>query len=65
MLKKKHLKFYLSFSTDPIFCDLNLSKFKFLTPKLPSYRNQFIDLLSKPIGWFLYGEIFGVVFIWS
>ena len=31
-----------------------------LTPKLPSYRNQSIDLQSKSIDWFLYDGNFGV-----
>ena len=30
------------------------------TPKLPSYRNQSIDLPCKSIGWFLYDGNFGV-----
>ena len=31
-----------------------------LTPELPSYRNQAIDLLCKSIDWFLYNDNFGV-----
>ena len=27
------------------------------TPKLPSYKNQSIDLLWKSIDWFLYGRL--------
>ena len=30
------------------------------TPKLPSHRNQSIDLQSKSIDWFLYDGNFGV-----
>ena len=32
-------------------------------PKLPSYRNQSIDLESKSIGWFLYDGNFGVYWV--
>ena len=30
-------------------------------PVLPSYRNQSIDLLCKPIDWFLYEGSTGIV----
>ena len=30
------------------------------TPKVPSYRNQSIDLQSKSVDWFLYDGNFGV-----
>ena len=55
-----HHAFLTGNKKTPDNCKLELITLTHETPKLPSYRNQSIDLLCKSICWFLYDGNFGV-----